>query len=193
MSDAWYEAVDASTRLTQGDLIFNCPLLVWKPGAVSLETSRGAEVLRSAMEAATADVIVITQACDLEHDKVADVILCPHYSLAEYRESWDQMLRSQNQNPSEKAWRRHCEDIRDGFVWNLAMLNEGVAGQQRMDHRVVDFHHVYTIPRTFLESIVQRRAEPRVRLRPPYREHLSQAYARFFMRVGLPTPVRVVW
>jgi hypothetical protein len=26
-------------------------------------------------------------------------------------------------------------------------------------------------------------------LLPPYREHLSQAFARFFMRVGLPVEV----
>ena len=26
----------------------------------------------------------------------------------------------------------------------------------------------------------------RLRLLPPYREHLSQSFARFFMRVGLP-------
>jgi hypothetical protein len=28
---------------------------------------------------------------------------------------------------------------------------------------------------------------------PPYREHLSQAFARFFMRVGLPQPVDPSW
>jgi hypothetical protein len=29
----------------------------------------------------------------------------------------------------------------------------------------------------------------RLRLLPPYREHLSQAFARFFMRVGLPVDI----
>lgn len=28
-----------------------------------------------------------------------------------------------------------------------------------------------------------------VTLNSPYKEHLSQAYARFFMRVGLPTNI----
>jgi len=28
---------------------------------------------------------------------------------------------------------------------------------------------------------------------PPYREHLSQAFARFFMRVGLPIPIEKKW
>jgi maleate cis-trans isomerase len=29
----------------------------------------------------------------------------------------------------------------------------------------------------------------RVRLLSPYKEHLSQAFARYFMRVGLPRPL----
>jgi hypothetical protein len=31
---------------------------------------------------------------------------------------------------------------------------------------------------------------PRLRLRSPYREHLAQAFARYFMRVGLPHDAR---
>lgn len=52
---------------------------------------------------------------------------------------------------------------------------------------------MYTLPRTFLESFLQNKQQSRLRLRPPYREHLSQAFARFFMRVGLPTGVKKVW
>lgn len=58
-----------------------------------------------------------------------------------------------------------------------------------MEHRVVDFHAIYTVPRDFLETLLLDRNKPRVRLLPPYREHLSQAFARFFMRVGLPAPL----
>jgi hypothetical protein len=44
-----------------------------------------------------------------------------------------------------------------------------------------------------LQSLLKARAIPRPQLLPPYREHLSQAFARFFMRVGLPTPVAKTW
>jgi hypothetical protein len=57
----------------------------------------------------------------------------------------------------------------------------------------VDFHEVFTLPRAFLERQLAQRGQPRLRLLPPYREHLSQAFARFFMRVGLPTPVNRSW
>ncbi len=78
-------------------------------------------------------------------------------------------------------------------IWNLAMLNKGDVGDLSLTHRVVDFSDVYTLPRNFLESLLETRDQSRLRLRPPYREHLSQAFARFFMRVGLPTGVTKVW
>jgi NADPH:quinone reductase-like Zn-dependent oxidoreductase len=56
-------------------------------------------------------------------------------------------------------------------------------------HQVVDFHEVFSLPLDFLTAWVQAKGEPRLRLRPPYREHLSQAFARFFMRVGLPDDI----
>ena len=34
-----------------------------------------------------------------------------------------------------------------------------------------------------------RRLGNRLRLCPPYREHLAQSFARFFMRVGLPIDI----
>jgi hypothetical protein len=78
-------------------------------------------------------------------------------------------------------------------MWNLTILNAGASGDLQTDHRIVDFHEVYTIPRSFLESLLSQRNQPRLRLLPPYREHLSQAFARFFMRVGLPAPVTRPW
>ena len=47
------------------------------------------------------------------------------------------------------------------------------------------------VPLSFLESLLRQRATPRLRLLAPYREYLSQAFARFFMRVGLPQPVDI--
>jgi hypothetical protein len=54
--------------------------------------------------------------------------------------------------------------------------------------RIVDFRRVYSLPLTFLRSRAGRTGE-RLRLLPPYREHMSQAFARYFMRVGLPQDI----
>jgi len=193
MNEPWYEAVDANTRLTQGDIILDCPVVGWASQPIQLVIGQEVETLKSAVKAVQADVVVMTQACDLENNKVENVILCPHLSLEKYKEHWEKAMEEHGQKPTPKAWGRTCEDIKNGYVWNLAMLNEGSIEELKLTHRVVYFHDVYTIPRTFIESLLQSREQARLRLRPPYREHLSQAFARFFMRVGLPMGVTKVW
>ncbi|GAX36287.1 hypothetical protein NIES3585_23130 [Nodularia sp. NIES-3585] len=192
-NDLWYEAVNASTKLTQGDIILDCPVVRWASTPVELKAGHEVETLRSSIEVISADVIVITQACDLEQDKVANVILCPHISLDKYKEEWEAARRYQGHNPTQKAWQKTCEDIKNGYLWNLSMLNGGNIENLTLTHRVVDFSDVYTLPRTFIESLLQSREQSRLRLCPPYREHLSQAFARFFMRVGLPTGITRTW
>ncbi len=194
--DPWYEVVGADTRLTQGDLILDCPLLAWTPGTpTSASGEQDADLLQQAASAFRADVVIMTQACDLEHDKVRNVVLCPHLALSTFRTLWEQALQQAGQNPTAKAWRSLCNDIADGYVWNQAFLNhyEGDPEVLGTELRLVDFHDIFTVPRWFLESLLQQRQAPRLRLRPPYREHLSQAFARFFMRVGLPTSLTKTW
>src|SRR5206468_2043277 len=77
MPDAWYEEVDASTRLTQGDLILNCPLVTWNPQPLQPDVGDATEGLRAMVDAVEADVVVMTQACDLEQEKVNNVVWPP--------------------------------------------------------------------------------------------------------------------
>jgi hypothetical protein len=193
-NEPWYETVNADQQITQGDLIFNCPILSWKSENLNIQGANENEVLQGATNAISADVVVMTQACDLEHEKVTNVILCPHLSISEYFSFWKEDMERKGQNPTSKAWKNHCNDIRDGYLWNLSMLNEFDSnGTVELEIRLVDFHEVFTVPRAFLESLLFQRGENRYRLLPPYREHLSQAFARFFMRVGLPIPIDEEW
>jgi len=54
---------------------------------------------------------------------------------------------------------------------------------------LVDFHHLFTLPKRFVSEFADS-AGTRIRIVPPYREHLAQAFARYFMRVGLPSPLQ---
>lgn len=189
MNNLWYEEVAADVRLTQGDFIFNCPLLSWKDSSIDSQIKTEIGELKQSIEAFYADVIVMSQACDLKQEKVRNVVLCPHLSLHEYRISWEEAMKGKNQNPTEKAWKSHCEDICDGYIWNLSILNTKEKGHMKIEHRIIDFHDIYTVPLKFLESLLKERGLLRLLLLPPYREYLSQAFARFFMRVGLPVPI----
>jgi hypothetical protein len=195
MSEAWYRAAGAEEALTQGDLIFECPALSWRlsalqppAGSVTEDLSLGEHLLAEAR-----DLVVMTQACDLEHTKVTSVVLCPHYGLNEFKDAWEEDQRGKGQNPTAKAWRRYCDEICEGTIWNLNLLNAQDDRDVQVEHRIVDFHEVFTLPRPVLEALLKARNVPRPQLLPPYREHLSQAFARFFMRVGLPTPVTKPW
>jgi hypothetical protein len=194
-SEQWYQVVEANEKLTQGDLIFNCPLLNWNALPLQINESSEAEVLQQSISAFKADVVVMTQACDLEHSKVRNVVLCPHLALSVHRTLWERAMQDGGQNPTAKAWRNACNDFADGYVWNQAFLNSCSLGQGELstELRVVDFHDIFTVPRAFLEALLSLRKVPRLRLLPPYREHLSQAFARFFMRVGLPQPLIREW
>jgi hypothetical protein len=194
MSDPWYQTVGPGERLTQGDIIFDCPLVSWAPSPIQVTGSSSEfEALKQGRIAFQADVIVMTQACDLEQEKVRNVVACPHLSLGDYKASWEAFLQRRNQNPTTKAWRTHCDDIKDGYAWNLSIINRSALPGYEFEHRIVDFHEVFTLPREFLESLLVARGRARPRLLSPYREHLSQAFARYFMRVGLPVPVDVAW
>lgn len=194
MTNNWYEIVSSEKPLTQGDLIFDCPVLVWKNDIPSLDEKDEVKILKSSVECLYEDVIVMTQACDLEHNKVKNITLCKHVSISDYRVAWEARLRSLNQFPKtakklEDAFKKQFKQLKDGYVWNMSLLNNFENKEINFEHRIVDFYHVYTIPKLFLEGLLEKREITRPQLVPPYREHLSQSFARFYMRVGLPTPI----
>jgi len=191
----WYEEVPPDAPLMQGDLIESCPVLVF---AEVPEIENDAEALLQALDNShgveMARAIVMTQACDLMHGHVRNVILCPIYHIEEWKRLWEEQQRERDQNPSANSWDKHTKEIKDGSIWNLTMLQKRDAppeGMLSIPHQVVDFHEVFSLPLDFLACWVRTRGVNRLCLAPPYREHLSQAFARFFMRVGLPEDIRL--
>jgi hypothetical protein len=53
---------------------------------------------------------------------------------------------------------------------------------------VVDFRSQFAVNSSTVRSLAAGQ-QPRLRLLPPYRDHLAQALARFYMRVGLPVDI----
>lgn len=191
---AWYEKVEPDISITQGDLIVNCPVVSWQSGEIKIEEGKKEEeTLQGVAKVQYADLIVMTQACDLEHGKVVNAVLCPYFTVTKFREIWENKMRGKEENITAKAWKRACADIRDGHAWDLAMLNDDKRKDFGLEILIVDFHEIFTLPVSFIQSIQSNRRKARFRLLPPYREHLSQAFARYFMRVGLPTPISDDW
>jgi hypothetical protein len=128
-------------------------------------------------EAETYDLIVVTQSCDLENNRAPLVAMCPIFALNVYEAA----------NPGF-ARRGEWEKVRLGRVEGLHLLAalEDSANNRRA--LVADFHQIYSLPLGYLEQRAETLSN-RHRLRSPYLEHFSQAFARFFMRVGLPSDI----
>ena len=158
----WYASVSAG-KLEQGDFLSECPLFqVREDGAFSQEA---------------ANAVVLSHSCDLANDKLEIVQVCPFWPL-ESLAAQVEYLRS----------RRGREDLRRGNLPGYHLLNRCALTGLESDFLVLDFRSLFGIPIASAQSLAQRQPQRR-RLLPPYREHLAQAFARFFMRVGLPTDI----
>lgn len=155
----WYEIVESEAPLKQGDFIMNCPVII-PPERFSQK-----DVVDVVLE--PYDVVVMSQSCDLEHEKITIVLVCPFISLNEIK---NEFFRGTNGKNS----------IRNQSVPGLLMLYKCEIEGFEMDYSVVDFHDVFGIHFSVLKQIAKAQKR-RLRLLPPYVEHLSQAFAKFFI------------
>jgi len=158
----WYQSVNDDGILMQGDLIYGCPYII-PPTEVSVGARIEANVIAY-------DVIILTQSCDLEKDNLELVLVCPFWPLKEIEEKIPQ-LKDDNLKESAKRGYQPAWVILD------ALGEKGFL--------VVDFRYTYSVPIETLKALITQNPS-RWRLNSPYREHLSQEFAKFFMRVGLP-------
>jgi hypothetical protein len=166
----WYEIIkDDDDDLQQGNLFDDCPVYVptfdaIQHGIVDFEWEER-------------DLIVLSQTCDLSRgrEKVSEVLLCS---------VWRQSELTSGHLSTAKG----MEDARRGNLPGFHVLAPCELPDMEREIRIVDFRRVYSLPVAFLrrKAITDGR---RLRLLPPYREHLSQAFARSFMRVGLPVDI----
>jgi len=166
----WYEVVSDDVIL-QGDLIKECPVII------PLDKIPLKENVDLPAKIEIYNVIILSQSCDLDKKKVDLVLVCPFSSLTEFGDK-DAFFKD---NKGKDALRR-------GYFPSYHLLNKCEIGGFETDFMVTDFHRIYTVPYDVLMTLVGDKAK-RLRLLSPYREHLSQAFARFFMRVGLPADI----
>lgn len=165
----WYANINVAEPLEQGDFVLDCQIIQPVFKAEKENQTIDAEFMEY-------DVIVMSQSCDLRSSKIELVLVCPFYSLTKYGDTYSQYKQAEMK-----------EKLRKGHVFGTHLLDKCEINGTN-DFLVVDFKSIYAVPLTFLKQIVSGNAE-RKRLLPPYREHLSQAFARFFMRVGLPVDI----
>jgi hypothetical protein len=157
----------AAADLSQGDIIDDCPILVWKlaPPPLDLKVPPEIRLIR---------VAVLTQACDLAQDKTTRVVVAPVHDAANLVAN----------NILKAATIR--DQVRRGQVFGWYFLPAAPA-PINLAESIVDLRELHTIERRTLEYLVA--AGKRVaRIRTPWREHLAQHFGTTYTRIALPEP-----
>ena len=119
---------------------------------------------------------MLSQSCDLVkgRENVQQVLVCALWRLSDL-------------TSGHLSTPKGLEDARRGNLPGFHMLAESDVQDFEREVRIVDFHYIWTLP---VEYLRRRLAQAiHLCLLSPYREHLSQAFARYFMRVGLPLDI----
>lgn len=167
----WYEVVPSGTPLSQGDLITGLLL----PSFSDFDAREGRDKLFATVT--RLDAIVLTQACDLEQNNVKNVLLCGA-PLAAF--VYDGLAKANGM--TAKAWGKELEKIRKGENKSKCYLGPHM-GEPATDVRLADFRTLHTVPRSYLEKILQG---GRLRLTSDYRNHVNNCFGGFITRIALP-------
>ena len=168
----WYTLIQDES-LEQGDIFNSCPVIeplqpVGADGNIEAEIDADVNLY---------DVLVLSQSCDLAEGKIQTVLVCPHWPVTKLDE-WEDHFKSS----------KGKEDVRRGNIPGLHLIAScDIEGFSSPVH-VVSFRQVFSLPFGYVKKLADFNI-PRLRLLPPYREQLAQAFARFIMRVGLPVDI----
>jgi hypothetical protein len=157
---------ERSPLLLQGTLLHGVVVLDESPESTAENLNPVAEVL---------DVIVLTQSCDIGKTSQTRLL------VAEVDTYTAMTLDRAGTEFAQPGYRKH-------LVRNTAtsdVLLPPCAHLAIEDYLIVNFRQLHVIP---VHRIPLAPAEGYVCLASPFREQLSQQYATFHMRVGLPTP-----
>ena len=169
----WYQTVsDGSLR--QGDIFVGFPVFVPNVDSAAIdEFISGKSKVDIDGKRLEMDVIVASQSCDLENNKVKSVVICPVWSLDHIKKvfHWED---------------DRLENIRKGRQHSWHLVNR--SDDPNAEISVVEFRRVYTTTKEILSAFTVKKGS-HMRLLPPYREQFSQAFGRYFMRVALPEDI----
>ncbi|WP_455793678.1 hypothetical protein [Clostridium butyricum] len=181
MTFNWYEEVNSDEEITQGDILLNFPIVKINNYDELLDDNVCDKELDAEIE--YTDYIILTQPCDLARPKpeLENVILCKIHDV----------------DASGLAKNRLIEIIQ-GNAPQFYMLNKNEyfnyvdeKNDFKIDifnYHIVNFDIIEKVPISAVKKYVKN-IKKRLRLLPPYREHLSQAFAKYFMRIGLPNDI----
>ncbi len=172
---SWYEVAQGA-ELRQGSLLRAFPIA--KPPK-NITKNKNGEYEPIMGKLSVEDIVILSQSCDLAQNKSGLVLVAPVMTLERLSQSLSKNITNDEVHLS-KFW----EQIRSGHQPPLHMLAACDIEAFQKDIEVVDFRQAITVSYAYITRFAVE-AGSHLRLAAPFREHLSQAYARFMMRVAL--------
>lgn len=191
MPDAWYETVPVGDPILQGEFVLDCPTLTLPSDLSGYDIGQTPPQGKASIERKLHNAVIMTQSCDLFSKGLDTVLLCPYYPFKEFV----QRTRDYHDLAAKDSSLKNSQSIKNVVEKELKALSAGARVAYHLldkddtvgftDFQVVELNSAFSIRRSIVEQLVARQ-RARTRLKSPYLEHLSQAYATVFMRVGLP-------
>lgn len=167
LSSDWYQLVaTGDVSLRQCDLLSNVPIPVPSEYPLEAKTEVPAKV-------GPTDAMILTQSCDILKQAVTSIVVARV-------ETWMSFVDANKWGDDRLTWQR---EVQRGAVFHLCLLPERVENPS-IPWSVVNFREVYTLPKELVQQHIVRQGV-RLRLTPPHRESIAQAFGRYFMRVAL--------
>ena len=174
----WFGQHTSQEGIDQGLILVDFPVPDYsKVDYVGLASDENVEL---PVEIKKYDLIIMSQACDIENDKVKNITLCRIYTLKEY-------LVETNQSKTKA--KELLNSLNSGRVVNMCLLNRpdyNPYGDAFEDYLIVKFDESVNYPVELIRQRISNETGNMMKLMPPYRESLSQNYGIFYMRVGNP-------
>jgi hypothetical protein len=193
--DPWY-TMASDDELRQGDILANCNIIIPKPVAAAVPSHEPGVDHRNSQSRADhedygftktqADIVVLTQTCDLGNEKVERVIVCPIFSLDEFyqRICADPASAKLSMAKRLSLLTSVAQSIRGGKTVGRYMLGPCILKKWQRGIRIVDFDMTSSVPYGHLRNVARGQRQ-RLMIKEPHREGLVQAFAMYFMRVAL--------
>lgn len=177
----WYELVEESEELEQGDYIDDCSVITPTYIPIKIETGvpSSAGGYQAKGNTARHNVVIVSQSCDLENGKLDYVLLCP-------RISYSDLAKSYVDRPNQ--FHSYLEEIRLGRRHRYCMLHQCSFDEFPQEIQIIDLGQVFSVPYHVMKQMAKSGGK-RLRLLSPYKEKLAQAFAYYYMRVALPIDI----
>ena len=172
MVNKWYDVVDQTQYISQGDILIDFPMLVPKyPVEDVTDFDFNSFDQDSDVEIYRTDVIVMNQSCDLEVREGKTEPKLEMILLAELEDA-----SGLGRSKLEKLAKLN---VNEGYLLETSFQDIP------MSYKIVRFNSLLTSPWKIINQFTRSQGL-RLRLKSPYLEDMSQHFGKYFSRVAIP-------